>query len=298
MAPQRTKQLLIIATLILSSLLVFSCSQLDLEKDPAELVTGSTERVSPTNGKAKVIILSGQSNASGVSPVSDISPQKRKLYDTGFCNVLIRSNTDTIYTDAFVPVTSSLGYAEGFFGPELGMAESLSATYKDETIYMIKYARGGHNLYNDFYPGNKSYEELVAWIDQSLGILKQQGLEYEIVAFAWMQGESDAINRSTASQYFENEKTFLTALRQRYNSASLPGGFFFLSAGITTNWKYYAVINNAKYKLNEELRRCIFINSNANDLHCQPKDSAHLDALSMLKLGQIFATQVELHIGK
>jgi len=255
--PKKIKQLLTIATVLLASLLILSCSEMDFENDPTELVAGSTECVRPTNGKVKVIILSGQSNASGVSPVSDISPKKRTLYDTGFCNVLIRSNTDTIYTNAFVPVTSSLGWTEGFFGPELGMAESLSATYKgkDETIYIIKYARGGHNLYNDFQPGNKTYKELVTWIDQSLEILKQQGLEYEIVAFAWMQGESDAINYSTASQYFENEKNFLTSLRQRYNSVSLPGGFFFLDAGISTTWKYYTIINNAKYKLNKELQR-------------------------------------------
>ena len=189
-----------------------------------------------------------------------------------------------------------MGYIEGAFGPELGMAESLSATYKDETIYIIKYACGGHNLYNDFYPGNKSYEGLVAWIDQSLEILKQQGLEYEIVAFAWMQGESDAINHSTASQYFENEKSFLASLRQRYDSVSLPGGFFFLDAGISANWKHYTVVNNAKYKLSNELQRCIFINSNALNLICQTNDKAHLDASSMIKLGQLFATQVELHI--
>lgn len=295
--PHKTpKTLLTIAIFLLISLLILSCSQLDIEDDPTEMVSGSTECVIPTNGKVKVIILSGQSNAAGVTPFSDISPEKRELYATGFCNVLIRSSTNTIHTDIFVPVTSSLGYAKGFFGPELCMAETLSEKYKDETIYIIKYARCGHNLYNDFYPSNNSYKELVEWIDQSLNLLTQQGLEYEIVAFAWMQGESDAINYSTARQYYENEKYFLTSLRQRYNSVSLPGGFFFLDAGITTNWKYYTIINNAKYKLSNDLPRCVFINANANNLNCQPNDKAHLDAPSMLKLGQLFATQVEFHL--
>ncbi len=295
MTPKKIKPLLI-ATFLLIFLLLLSCSQLDLENDPTELVSGSTECVSTTTGKAKVIILSGQSNAAGVTPAGDISSEKRELYATGYSNVLIRSNTDTIHTDAFVPVTSSLGYKEGFFGPELGIAETLSEKYKDETIYIIKYARCGHNLYNDFYPGNNTYKELIEWIDQSLEILKQQGIEYEIVAFAWMQGESDAINYSTARQYYENEKYFINSLRQRYNSVSLPGGFFFLDAGITTNWKYYTIINNVKYKLSKDLPRCVFINANANILNCQPTDKAHLDAPSMLKLGQLFATQVEFHL--
>ncbi len=293
---EKKKILLILIIFLFFSLLFISCSQIELEDAPTALGSGSTEHVSPTTGKVKVIILSGQSNAAGVSPNSEIPQEKRELYATGFCNVLIRSNTDTIHTNPFVPVTSSLGYAEGFFGPELGMAETLSEKYEDETIYIIKYARCGHNLYNNFYPKNESYEELVAWIDQSLDMLTQQGLEYEIVAFAWMQGESDAINYSTACDYYENEKHFVNSLRQRYNSASITGGFFFLDAGITTNWKYYTVVNNAKYKLSNNLQRCVFINANANNLLCQPNDKAHIDAPSMLKLGQLFATQVAFHI--
>ena len=296
MPPKKTKPLLTIAIFLFVFFLLLSCSQLDLEADPTALVSGSTECISPTTGKVKVIILSGQSNAAGVTPVSDISPEERELYATGFCNALIRSSTDTIHTDIFVPVTSSLGYDKGFFGPELGMAESLSEQYKDETIYIIKYARCGHNLYNDFYPSNNSYKELVEWIDQSLNLLTQQGLEYEIIAFAWMQGESDAINYSTACQYYENEKYFINFLRQRYGTVSLSGGFFFLDAGITTNWKYYTIINNAKYKLSNDLPRCVFINANANNLLCQPNDKAHLDAPSMLKLGQLFAMRVEFHL--
>ncbi len=77
MTSKKTKRLLTIATFLLAALLIFSCSQMDLEEDPMELVAGSTECVNSTNGKVKVIILSGQSNAAGVSPVRDISPQKK-----------------------------------------------------------------------------------------------------------------------------------------------------------------------------------------------------------------------------
>ena len=79
---------------------------------------------------AKVIILIGQSNATGCSLTSylreGVSEEKYAEFDSGYDNVLINFCLDNgKYTSsgAFVPVDLGCAAGEGYFGPELGMAE-------------------------------------------------------------------------------------------------------------------------------------------------------------------------------
>ena len=57
-------------------------------------------------------------------------------------------------------------------------------------------------------------------------------IEPEIVAFCWMQGESDALVLSCAEEYYEKEKAFVDIIRQRYSSSSIEGGMYFIDGGI------------------------------------------------------------------
>jgi hypothetical protein len=120
--------------------------------------------------------------------------------------------------------------------------------------------------------------------------LRNQGLHPEVVAFCWMQGESDACFISTTRHYGNNQKTMVNSLRERY------GNFFFLDAGISTSWTYYARVNNEKKKADCSLGRCVFINSNYYGLKVSASDPAHYDAPSMIRLGHLFGEQVSLHI--
>ena len=283
--------------ILLSAVFTFcftSCNDLLKIPDVKEPYAGSNETVTVPAAKAKVIVLSGQSNAAGISYISQLDADETAKYGAGFENVLIRvtNAVSENNSDAFVKVTTGWGDSKGreLFGPEVGLAEQLSADYPDETIYIIKYAWSGAPLWSCFTPDGICWNGLCSAIDEGLSELKSQGLDPEIVAFCWMQGESDAVKRGTAESYGRHEKLFVNTLRELY------GNFFFLDSGISDSWKFYTAVNTAKRDADLALERCVFINSNYHGLKVADFDNAHYDAQSMIKLGHLFGEQIAAHI--
>lgn len=271
-----------------------SCSDLLKIPDVTEPFAGSSEVVPIPAAKAKVIVLSGQSNAAGISYISQLDTAEAAKYDAGFESILIRV-TNAISgnnSDSFVPVRTGWGDSTDriVFGPEVGLAEQLSESYPGETIYIIKYAWSGAPLEGAFLPEEICWNELCQAIDDGLADLRAQDLDPEIVAFCWMQGESDACFKGLAKRYETNQKTFVSSLRELY------GDFFFIDAGISTVWKFYACVNNAKRDSDCDLERCVFINTNYQGLKTSSFDIAHYDAPSMIRLGNLFGEQIAAHI--
>ena len=286
------------AVLFLLSLLFVlcftSCNDLLKIPDVTEPLAGSSEVVTVPAAKAKVIVLSGQSNAAGISQISQLDAADAAKYGAGFENVLIRV-TNALSgnnSDSFVKVTTGWGDSTGkdAFGPEVGLAEQLAESYPGETIYIIKYAWSGAPLEGGFLSGGFCWDPLCAAIDQGLSLLKEQGLDPEVVAFCWMQGESDACAQGSAKRYERNQKSFVNSLREKY------GNFFFIDAGISTVWKFYTCVNNAKRDADCALERCVFINTNYQGLQTASFDIAHYDAQSMIRLGHLFGEQIAAHI--
>ena len=282
---------------LLSALLLLcftSCNDLLKIPDVREPFAGSSEVMTVPAAKAKVIVLSGQSNAAGISQISQLDAVEAAKYGAGFENVLIRV-TNALSgnsSSSFVEVTTGWGDStdKTAFGPEVGLAEQLSSAYPDETVYIIKYAWSGAPLEGWFTPGDICWNQLRSAIDEGLSELKGKGLDPEVVAFCWMQGESDACSDGPARRYEKNEKTFVGSLRELY------GNFFFIDAGISTVWKFYACVNNAKRDADCALDRCVFINTNYHGLTTADFDIAHYDAPSMIRLGHLFGEQISSHI--
>ena len=283
--------------IVLSALLLLcftSCNDLLKIPDVTEPFAGSSEVMTVPAARAKVVVLSGQSNAAGISQISQLDASEAAKYATGFDNVLIRvsnavsGNSST----SFVKVTTGWGDStdNAAFGPEVGLAEQLSSAYPDETIYIIKYSWSGAPLEGWFTPGDICWNQLCAAIDEGLSELKDKGLDPEIVAFCWMQGESDACFDGPAKRYEKNENEFVNTLREQY------GDFFFLDAGISDSWKFYTAVNTAKRDNACSMNRFVFINSNYHGLKVATFDIAHYDAQSMIKLGHLFGEQIAAHI--
>lgn len=282
---------------LLSSLFVLcftSCNDLVNMPDVTEPLAGSSEVVTVPAAKAKVIVLSGQSNAAGISQVSQLDASETAKFEAGFENVLIRVTNAISQNNcnSFEKVTTGWGDSTGkdAFGPEVGLAEKLAESYPCETIYIIKYAWSGAPLAGYYIPGGIRWNQLCSAIDEGLSELRNKGLDPEIVAFCWMQGESDALKRGMAKNYERHQKTFVNALREKY------GNFFFIDAGISTVWKFYTCVNNAKRDADCALERCVFINTNYQGLKTSSFDIAHYDAPSMIKLGHLFGEQIAAHI--
>ena len=286
--------LLLLLLAPLAVLCLVSCDDRFNVDDVAEPFAGSSGTVTVSASKAKVIILSGQSNAAGVSPVSGIAPEKAAIYAPGFDDILL-SVTNSMSghdTEGFVKTTTGWGDNHDgiWFGPEVGLAEQLTTEFPAEKFYIIKYSWSGAELERRFLPGKGAYKELCKAVDDGLADLREQGLDPEVVAFCWMQGESDACRRGKARRYDGNQMKMVKALRERY------GGFFFLDAGISTSWPFYARVNNAKVDADCALEHCEYINSNYHGLVVSTSDIAHYDAPSMLELGHLFGSRIAQHI--
>ena len=97
--------------------------------------------------KAKVIIISGQSNATGNAWNMYLSEEEQQKYSRGFDNVYInaRNSLTENNTEFFTPVTFGWGENKDTFGPELGLSEVLSTEFEEEKFYIIKYSYNKNN---------------------------------------------------------------------------------------------------------------------------------------------------------
>ena len=115
-----------------------------------------SENLPRGNGKrVKVVLLLGQSNASGSSIVSYLeensAPEDFARYSAGYPSVLINYCIDdhnACSKGEYVKVDLTCGAANGFFGPEVGMADALSDAYPDEMILILKYTMSGYSLHH------------------------------------------------------------------------------------------------------------------------------------------------------
>ena len=105
--------------------------------------------------KVTVILLGGQSNASGCSLdeylQKNVSEDKYAEYENGYDNVYINYfASGTNESKGFVKCSTRQGEFGTSFGPELGIADKLHEMYPDEMFFIIKYAWGGTNLYEQW----------------------------------------------------------------------------------------------------------------------------------------------------
>ena len=260
---------------------------------------------------AKVIILSGQSNAVGTSVYYSLQQKLGKdeysKYSAGFPNVKIlfyneclNANYQMVYahhSDSFVNAKAGQGVNITMFGPELGLAAYLSETYPDETFYIIKYAGGGATLYDHYNPttegkSNECLLKLDQTIEKGLKLLEDQGLTPKIVAMLWMQGESDANLASHAYNYYELETALIAHVREKYADYASVRGIAFIDAAISNSgmWSNYLALNYSKILVSRDSHLNYFIDTNAHELTTleENNDYAHYDSTSMLLLGQLF----------
>ena len=269
-----------------------------------------------SNQKAHVILLAGQSNASGSTPNNDLALHESKnyaRYQAGFSNVKILYWNDygTTYLpdgnssgDQFVNVTTAQGGNVNSFGIEIGLAEYLSETYPGETFYLIKSAIGGSMLTSQHADASASY-----WLNNGstegraytvfkncvlngLSSLEAQGLDPEVVAFMWMQGESDAIYADNAQNYLANMNSFNTQLQNMIPDQYEPAnGIAILDSAIATNacWTYPSQVNAAKRQFAEQNQNYYYLDT--TDL-VATADAAHYGASDMIKLGRTFGAGV------
>lgn len=231
-----------------------------------------------------IVILAGQSNACGPTPITSAIRNQYGNHD--FSNVYIHYRNTGWDGSQYAIVTQNAGFDKYqlgiggwqsyYFGPELGLAYTLSTQATDEQWYIIKYAPTGTCLDNEWLSGANLTNDMIDYVKKSIDTLDDT-YDVQIRSFVWMQGESDATASGTASEYATNEqalmskvRTELAAYATRSNSAnSVAGsGIAFVSAGIAPNgradgdyattgryvseggpndWIYATYVNQGKY---------------------------------------------------
>ena len=259
---------------------------------------------------ATVILLGGQSNASGCSLDEylqrNVSREKHDEYKNGYDNVYINYLCGPKMSNGFVKCATLQGELDGGFGPELGLAEKLNETYPDRTFYIIKCAWGGTNLFEQWLsPSSKGktgklYKQFVEFVDISIKYLENKNYDVIIEAMCWMQGESDSFSVQNGKDYEEHLTNFINDIRQRYNKYASHDGIAFVDAYIADNpiyWVYCDYVNDSKKAVSELSHMNVVIDTISHGLTCSEEpegtpDMAHYDSMSQIKLGNLFAEEV------
>ncbi|MBE7058834.1 MAG: sialate O-acetylesterase [Ruminococcaceae bacterium] len=282
-----------------------------------------------TEEKAKVILICGQSNAAGVSPImyieSAVGSKRAQTLMSGIKNVKIVYNVSTTGSEINKNETLEIVKAgqgwhnnKQYFGPELGLAEYLSETYPDEKFYIVKHAIGSSTI-GDYMPNDpisdfvsgvtdtvkyNSYGELKRVFDVAVPQIKaDSGLNPEVVGVCWVQGESEAaMGDAFANTYKARQEKLISNFRRDYAAYAPSNGIAFFDATIASTvapgsstpvWPLYKKINDAKQQIAAADSMCYIVDVNSNGIGCTGvPDYYHYDAASMIKLGRFFGTMV------
>lgn len=276
--------------------------------------------------KAKIVVLAGQSNAVGVGHVEYLprhfDEKTIEKFKSGYENVLINYYSHDKKSGGFVK--TAVGCTEVLkdtLGPEVGIAQTLSEKYSDETVYIVKCAFGGTNIFHDWLPpscagdydvaafgdGDEKdehyrtagwcYNELVSILKESISYLEGKQLVPEICAFCWMQGESDADTEEHVSKYGERYKTMLGVFAAAFGKYIKE--CVYIDGGISEIWPLYSQINECKKQHAANNENSYFIDTISNGLTTKNEpypevDTAHYDSDCTVKLGNLFAEKITL----
>lgn len=167
------------------------------------------------HAKARVFVLTGQSNMLGLGVNDELNPPYNapqndvNFWDNGWVDLQPGYGTDL--------------YGAGErFGPELSFGRSIKDAYPDDEIYLVKYAVGGTALHDDWAPGTGSqYVALMDTLEAALLNLDNANIDYDIAGILWMQGESDALENQGAS-YAANLENFIEHTRTELGNEEMP----------------------------------------------------------------------------
>ncbi len=283
-------------------------------------ITFSVADTLPDGGgkKVTVILLGGQSNASGCSRDDYLqktaTPEKYAEYEAGYDNVYINYFVSgTNESKGFVKCGARQGEAIDFygFGPELGLAEKLHEMYPDEMFFIIKYAWGGTNLFEQWLSPSsdgktgKLYKAFKEYVKTSVEYLESKNYDVSIRAMCWMQGESDSFSTDVAENYDVHLSNFIKDIRDEFSKHAAEDGIAFVDATIAANpvfWVYCDMVNAGKVKVAGESDMNALIDTNREGLICteEPADKPdipHYDSQSEIKLGHLFAAEVIKYLG-
>ena len=280
--------------------------------------------------KAKIIVLSGQSNAVGVGHTKylkrSFTDEKIKEYYGGYKNIKINYYSHDKKSDGFTITTVNCTEVhKDTLGPEVGIAEYLNSKFPEEEYFIVKFAMGAASLMRDFLPPSSGgyynvenfkneygdfmdafftnkpikagwcYTGLVSILRDSIKYLEENGFSPEIIGFCWMQGESD----SGYLEHVDNYKVYFDNFINDFKNDFYQyiKNCVFVDAGISEIWNCYKEINQFKKEYAENHSTFSYVDTIENGLTTQYEpvekpDIYHYDCESVIKLGKLFIENI------
>lgn len=269
---------------------------------PQNLPDGGGKRI-------KVILLLGQSNATGVGHVEylkkNVTAEQYARYESGFDSVRINycvDNHANCSNGEFVSVNLGCSANTAIFGPEVGMADRFATEWGEEEVVILKYSYSGTSLYSQWLAKGERgaiYRAMREFVDTYMNALRENGYDARLGAICWMQGESDSVSLTAKSRYYKAQTNFVSYMRSDFAEYAEESGICFIDAGISNSylWVGYKTINAAKEKMagDSELNYYFSTIEEGLTYNREPEenpDLAHYDSLSTLKLGHLFGEYV------
>ena len=260
------------------------------------------KELDPNVTYSNVYLIMGQSNASGVAAHEYVRKSDIDLYQKyglGNSKVLISYDCDDRVETNFTPTCWGLGNTDEFFGPEIGIAETLDDQW--DNSYLIKATYSGSCLMTQYVTDGgrklKLYNHFIKFIKRQLKVLESENKTPRVRGVFWMQGESDTF-LDYSNKYGKAEKYFLDYLRIDLNNW-IYDHFNFVDAYIYTGgicWVNPEIVNECKQQIADANEHCYCIKTNGEDetaikLYLKSEtnegdDLAHYCSSSMLLLGK------------
>ena len=197
-------------------------------------VAGIPYSVDPT---VQVHMLAGQSNPRGAAAANTISdpsvfdpfPAVRMFHDVGGYDPSDGATEDLDDLNGSTPAAP--GAAIGW-GPELRFGRLVHATRPPlSTVCILKVAEGGTSLRFHWRPTAQGGSAPGEWLTRLLdawtslrAVLQSEYPDASIVpaSFLWVQGESDATNTTSSTEYEANLSALLAEVRAHVGRVDLP----------------------------------------------------------------------------
>lgn len=241
------------------------------------------------NNNYKVFILAGQSNMVGMGISDDLSESYSQILDKFVyyrqCEPEQRRKM-TSFTDSI-----------NTFGPEVTFSQIIKKAFPNDSVIIIKCARGGASLYNAFYPGGSDIERALAvqagrdknnWFNKIIELINLATND-KVCSFEgvfWMQGERDCRFEIPARDYLENIKYLADSLRSYLNAPKLV----FISGRVNPpedgRYSFQNQVRRAQMILEEHSPPASWIDCDNLEKH---NDDLHYNTIGQLGLGKLFA---------
>lgn len=255
-----------------------------------------TEKTKLNPDKAHVVLILGQSNATGQAMTSilkeKISAEDYAGYEAGFENILMYYHVDggSNVSGNFVPVSVNQGGNKERFGPELGMADVLTEKYPGEKFYFIKASWSGAGLTKNFQDSSPEYPITINNINNGLKKLEKMGLDPEIFAIVWMQGETDSWYYDDTVTYAVKQQDYIDRVSKRVEKYLAENGPAFIDCGIsdTYAWTLSGIINAQKEICDSKNVNYYYYHTEHLQCMGENDDCAHYDSKDMIEIGRLF----------